>query len=539
MKRTTMATMLLASIFGLTSCTNTEDVFIFTTNLVEAGATNHLKSLEETQAKLLPKYEQAVKEFQSDIDFHKEETEINIERGNLAKAYENLVLLYELTHPCGEEDCGTYPCDICQTDDRAEVSLPPLNPKEIMLERDELDNERAFIETASDQIYDLAGKYIDERRYDEANVVLETFNPRVPLPSKNEDRFTKRANSVKKTWLDVLVKEAKGFETDRPAAAALNFAKARQLAEQIKDPGLKSFAQKAAELRARVVKERGYTLSVTSSGGPSSPELLKGITAETYPAEIRVVDSSGRVALTLATGAPRHSRSKGKTTGSFRYVSSQKDVVSSRWKSQFSDCESARSWLSHSQSFCDSGSSSSCDDIGKRQARVDEECGALDGIQKMVKEDVWSDYEYPIKLYHLDTTIDFGFVLTHADGRKRRTIPRVKDRLTDQEHRAYTAGIPGKETGVNADPASPPSESSGYRSVKSVAISKGRDAVLDSFEGYRDKLAKSSSDGGVAEADALATYVILRSDKVSDAITARLKAASTVTDALELLQELD
>jgi hypothetical protein len=534
-----MAMILLTSALGLTSCTSTEDAFIFTTEFVQSGATNHLKSLEKTQAELLPKYEKAVKEFQGDIDFHKEETEINIERGNLSKAYENLVLLYELTHPCGEEDCGTYPCDICQTDDRAEVSLPPLNPKEIMLERDDLDNERAFIESASDQIYDLAGEYIDGRRFDEVNVVLETFNPRVPLPSRNKDRFTKRANNLKKIWLDVLVKDAKAIEADKPAVAALFYAKARQLAEQIKDPGVKSFAQKAAELRARVVAERGYTIQIASVGGPASDELLKGVTAETYPAEIRVESGSARATLSLSTSPPRYSRSTGKTTGSFRYVSGQKDVISDRWQAQFDDCDSARGWLSHSQGFCDSGSSSSCDDIGKRQARVDEECGALDGIQKMVKQDVWSDYSYPIKLYHLDTTIDFGFVLTHADGRKRLSVPRVSDRLTDQEHDAYTAGIPGKETGVGADAANPPSESSGYRSVKSVAISTGRETVLKSFEGYRDTLAKSSSDGGNTEADALATYVILRSDKVPDAITARLKAASTVTDALELLQALD
>ena len=68
MKRMTMATMLLAGVVGLTSCTSVEDGFIFTTNLVQAGATNRLRDLEKTRDELLPEYEKGVKKFQGDIE---------------------------------------------------------------------------------------------------------------------------------------------------------------------------------------------------------------------------------------------------------------------------------------------------------------------------------------------------------------------------------------------------------------------------------------------------------------------------------------
>jgi hypothetical protein len=537
MKHPKAPLILSVALVTLAACATAEDLLIGTTELVQNGATSKAKKLEAARDELLPAYAKSVERFQDDIAFHKEETEINLERRNLAKAYESLVTLYDLTHPCGEDDCGTYPCEICLNDERGDLSMSPLNRLEIMLEREEIDNERAFIESATDQLFELAGAYLEERRFDELDGILDEYNPRVPLPSINRERFTERARNVKMTWVNVLVADADSVEAEHPAAATLFLAKAASLAGEIEDPSAEALGERVASLRARVVAERGYTIRVGSVRGPASKSLMARITNETFPGEIRVVDGAGRITVSLDVAPPRYARSIGRKTSSFRYVSGTKPAPNPQYARIKSKMEEAQRRTSGS-GFAGSEEGRR-DYIRRNQAEAQGLAAELASTPREIQVDVFSDYSYPVTLHHLDTTLDIGFELEHADGRRRMAVGSVKGRLTDEEHKSYSAGIPGKVTTISPDPADPPEESAGYDDAKNRAVSAGRDKIDESFEAYRDAIAKSSTDGGTAEADALATYVILRSDKVPEVIDSRLKAASTITDALALLRKLD
>lgn len=511
------------------------------------NADHDVLAYEARIKKAKPIYEAKVKTFRADIALHKEKVKQHLDAQELVPALTHLDALYKLTHPCREEDCGTYPCgNTCSRQARSNKKLPPLNKYECYLEIEDIDNEREFILSAIERAYELTATYRNERRFDEADVGLTKYAATIAGPDENAARFKKRHKEIKQAWLDVLIADAEQHRQDRPGYASLLYAKATDLATQRDDAALvEKLRAQALSLRAQVHQRYKYTIAVGSTSGPYVGELVNRLLETSFDGHMSVSKASkGQSALKISTSPERYRRATASTSSSFRYISGTREVPNPAYQSAVSSCKSAqRSYQSEADGCAKQPTNSAgqstrqCDGVSSYASKAERACASVDQYPETVSEDVYADQSYPVTLNHLTTVMGVGatisFNIKSSGG--PINVEAAQARLTDRAHAAHERN----GSGVAADPERPPSESEGLKAVKSAAYSELKKAAVTSFERYRADLVDLKKDSDEAgKVDALATFIFLNPKSVPKERVAQLEAASKITGAAKLLQGL-
>ncbi|CAN0557528.1 unnamed protein product [Laminaria digitata] len=240
----------------------------------------------------------------------------------------------------------------------------------------------------------------------------------------------------------------------------------------------------------------------------------------------------------MSSGAPGYSRSTGNTTGSFQYQSGTRQVTNPAWANAKSACQEAQEDYQEESSECAAQPTNSagqstrqCDGVPSYRSKAEDRCAEVDKYPQTVTEPVYDSQSYPIDLYHLDTSLTIDAKLSHEDGRGALSVGRVSARVTDEAHGAHSKN----DGSVSADPARPPSESSGLSAAEGVAYSKVADLVMASFNGYRARFLSANTSGGDAEVNDLVIYMFLMPDNVSNEVKQRLNSASGISDAASVV----
>ena len=503
-----------------------------TAKLGGSQVTAQLDKLEEEYAGAKARYEKAVEGYRANIERTKKATDEHLEAGEFAQALDNLAELYRYTHPCGEESCNTYPCG----DQCSEV-----NRYEAYMEREEIDSEREFILKAVDRAYALTDQLQKERRFDELDVSLAKHAASIPGPPANAEKFTARHADLKQAWIDTLVADAEALQGDKPGAAALLYGKSARLALQKGDEALTDeLSKKARSMATEAISKYRYGISFGSSSGPHASEFVSFLKNKSFDGEV-VVRTGDNASISISTASPSYRRSKGSTTGSFKYKSGTKQVTNPRWKEAQEECQDRQEKYESEAQGCaeqplNSGGQPTrqCDMVPSYKDRAQDACEEVSKYPQTIAQDVFDEYSYPIELLHLDASMAIQARIDHNDGRSAVSFSGAKVRVTDQAHRSYDKN----GSGVSSDPANPPSEKSGFSSLESDIQGQLVSLVMKSFEGYRTSLADRHSDGADAEMDMLAIYVLLRPSNVPEERRERLEEISQMTDAIESLTEI-
>jgi hypothetical protein len=539
--RTTRALAALAALTALTGCAQVVDVgYVLTVPIYKATfvpkADETINAHQARIDELRPLYEAKVAEFRADIAEHKQGTADAIAAQNLPDALSHLDALYALTHPCREQQCGTYPYSAFRS--LKDQGFEAVNRYEAYIEREGIDTEDAFIRDAVEKIYPFIDAYIDKRDFDVADVALERYAQTVAGPPENAARYVAAHKKLKKAWVDVLVADAESIRGEHPGTAALLYAKASLLASQRGDAdGAATLLAQASGLRARVMNERGFEVGLTRVSGPFSEDLASHVMERQYDGEVRPVRGDGaRASLTIATRRPTYARSIGSTTSTFDYQDGTRTVKNPAYVSAASDLESARRTLADHTETCNSHTGNDphvmCSSLDTDAAKVERAERALEGLPETIEEPIIKQYEYPVTLLHLDTTMAVGASIDLTGYRGSFRHGASEARLTDREHGAYSKN----DGGVAADPGIPPSERAGDAAVVAQAQADLDAVVMKALEGYRGAIAaENQGAGGDLEVHDLATVVFLRPSAVPDDLRARLDAASKITGATDLL----
>lgn len=496
------------------------------------------KALEEQIENLESQYETSVENYQNNIEKEKEATDQNIKKGDLEASLASVVRLYALTHPCGEEDCGTYPCrgQECRESYRNVNKMPPINRYEAYMDRERIGNERDFILEAVERIYNLTQKQIEEGRFSELDMILVGYVEKIPGPTENKQRFDKIHKNVKQLWIDTLVAQAEEVEGDHPGAAMLYYAKASGLATEKGDaPQSQELMGQAKEAKERILSDYHYTVTLGSVSGPHSDKLAQIIKGSSYSGAMSMSASGrGNATLSISTGNPSHSRSTGSTTGSFQYKSGERQVENPAWRSAQANCKDAQEDYREEAEECAAQPTNSagqstrqCDGVPSYQSKAESACSEVDNYPQTITEDVFDSESYPIDLYHLDTTLPVKSRITHTDGRPDLQGGMGSARLTDEAHDSHERN----GSGVSADGVSLPSESSGVSAAIRDAGTKHASIVQRSFEDYRTALLGEDRGGEVAEIHNIATYIILEPGNVSESAAKRLNEITGIANA--------
>ena len=206
-----------------------------------------IEELKKQKRSLEPRYKARVKVFEEKIGEKKTEISAALESKDLITGAQVLVELYALTHPCGEEDCGTYPCE---QRERSDEGMPALNRSEVFIEREGVDNESAFIMSSTDILLELSTEAFGNGEFEKVNSALDVMNTNLPYVSMNQEGYAALTFKTKSALITKLAEEAKAFEPDNPAAAATRYERAASLATELgEDRQAEDFKAKALSLR--------------------------------------------------------------------------------------------------------------------------------------------------------------------------------------------------------------------------------------------------------------------------------------------------
>jgi hypothetical protein len=498
-----------------------------TAKLGGSQVTRQLENYEAKYEVAKARYDKAIVDYRANIERTKKATDAHLSAGEFGPALDNLAALYRYTHPCGEESCNTYPCG----DQCSEV-----NRYEAYMEREEIDSEREFILKAVDRAYALTDQLQKERRFDELDVALAKHAASIPGPPANAEKFTARHAELKQAWIDTLVADAGALEADKPGAAALLYGKSARLALQKGDEALTDeLSKKSRAMTTAAISKYRYGIAFGSSSGPYASDFVSFLKGKSFDGEV-VVRSGDNASISISTAEPSYRRSKGSTTDSFQYKSGTKEVPNKAYANKEDSCRSDENFYNQSIDSCERGGPNNvqCGEIESEKEDWDKCLEELSQIPTTVTVDVFDDYSYDVELFHLDASMNITAKIDHADGRRAVSFSGAKVRVTDRAHDAHERN----GSGVSRDAANPPSESSGFSSLKADIEGQLAALVMKSFEQYRSALADRHSDGGDAEMDMLAVYVLLRPSNVPEERRERLKELSQMTDAVESLTEV-
>jgi hypothetical protein len=214
-------------------------------------AGNDIEELETQQRALTPRYEARVAAFQKEIDALKADVNASLEAKDLMASATGLRSLYELTHPCGEEDCGTYPCDdMCDAKERSNEDLKPLNKAEVFIEREGVDDEAGFIRSSMSALLEQGRAAFEAGELERVNSMVDHLNENLPLSSRTRRGYSELTFDTKKALIDQIVAKAAADEATDPLQASTGYSRASKLSADLgEDRQAADYEAKASSLR--------------------------------------------------------------------------------------------------------------------------------------------------------------------------------------------------------------------------------------------------------------------------------------------------
>lgn len=499
--------------------------------------TAELDSLEEKHKQATEKYEQSVASYRGSIKRTMDETNEALEREDIWNAIKNIVYLYSLTHPCGEDICRENPCEsgFCTTSSRLENGLPPISSFEAYMQLEDIGSEREFILKSVDRAYELIDKLQKERRFNSADVTLTKYGEMIPGPPENKARFEAKHQELKQAWVDTLVADAVRLEkSNKFGAAAIMYGKASMLANTMgKEDTASKLAAQSKAAGSKAVKKYRYRIDIGSSSGPHASEFTSALRSMRFDGAVGI-GGGGNGTISLSTGTPKYKRYDDSTTGSFKYKSGTKEESNPAYSQKEAECERDRDDLETTTRQCNEDGDAICGFVDSSRRDLEQCLAELAETPQTVTVDIFDVYEYPIKLLVLDVAMDINATLEHKDGRKAISYRGAKAKVSDKVHDAHQKN----DGSVAADGADPPTKEDAYSKLSDIIKSNLGDVVMESFEQYRAQLASKHSDGSEDELDMLAVYVLLRPSTVLKERAERLDKVSGITGAVETLTKL-
>ena len=211
-----------------------------------------IEELETQQRSLTPRYEKRVKAFEAEIAGLKSEVTASLEAKDIMASAKGLRSLYELTHPCGEDDCGTYPCDdACSVKDRKEEGLKPLVKAEVFIEREGVDDEARFIRASMGDLLDQGTAAFEAGELELVNSVVDHLNANLPFASRTKRGYSELTFNTKTKLIAKSVEDAKALEASQPGAAAKLYTRASELSADLGED------RQAADYKAKAMSLGG------------------------------------------------------------------------------------------------------------------------------------------------------------------------------------------------------------------------------------------------------------------------------------------
>ncbi len=213
---------------------------------------NDIDELKKQQRVLTPRYEKNVKAFEKQIATLKADVTASLEAKDIMASAKSLRALYELTHPCGEEDCGTYPCDdMCGADDRSKEKRKPLVKAEVFIEREGVDDESRFIRASMTTLLEQGTAAFEKGELELVNSVVDHLNANLPFLSRNKRGYSELTFNTKTKLIAKIVKDAKAIEASQPGAAAKFYKRASELSADLGED------RQAADYKAKAMSLGG------------------------------------------------------------------------------------------------------------------------------------------------------------------------------------------------------------------------------------------------------------------------------------------
>jgi hypothetical protein len=195
---------------------------------------NDIEELTKQQRALTPRYTKNVKAFEGEIATLKADVSASLEAKDIMASAKGIRALYELTHPCGEEDCGTYPCDDkCDAGERSKKNLKPLNKAEVFIEREGVDDESRFIRSSMTTLLEQGTAAFEAGELERVNSMVDHLNANLPFVSRTRRGYSELTFETKTKLIAKTVKEAKAIEASDPRGAAAKYTRAAKLSADL------------------------------------------------------------------------------------------------------------------------------------------------------------------------------------------------------------------------------------------------------------------------------------------------------------------
>lgn len=506
------------------------------TSLCSEGADREVLKLEKREKYLLARYKKKTNTIKTTITRQKREITRSLKKRDLSKALVQIDSLYKFSHPCGPNECKKD---------------HPSYGKDYIIREEDINRERDFVIKSSDQAYKLALNLLKTKQYSKAEANLKGVASLVSYDKSRRAKFIKTRDNIKRTWLKMLDQQIGQLKGPYPGAALLYMARARALAKDLKDQKkIGQYTNQINTIRQNLITKYRYVYTIDRTQGELAGSVQSSVRRAKWLQAIAFQGSNtnrvdGVVRFTM--GSPSHSRSMGSTTGRFKYISGTKQVpnparngiekeINRRTSLKAHYTDECRKWRKRKAAGQTSHvNSDQCRYMkyeGKEIANLQKKLNAL---PRTLSKDVYSEQSYPIKIHKLNSRASFSASVTSTKGLPlQSTSAGISSIKTDEEHGAHSR----RGGGVQADPASPPSISSGNSGLQSAAVVRVKNLIVSGFTTKRNLLLNVSKSNSNKRLDALITYYLLDRRKMPNALNAEIGRLSGLDNHVNYLKDL-
>lgn len=477
--------------------------------------------LEEELDQIKLRYEAKEERLNGSIDRQKKRIEELLAKKNHSGALNELESLWRFTHPCDVEDC-----DKMRDEAEDPMSVPDRVKDHDMFDRARIDREDRFIKSSLQQILDEAQEQLDQGLYDEVDRGL------LPVRSMKIDyRVKKKIASLhertKTTWLEKSEARAKALVSEFPAAAYLYHQQAVRLALRIEDEErARKNAMAARKLRDEIFARHSLKLTPTTQSGDGAREVI-GKVSDLLP-YISTRQGGVRAELSLTLGEPSFRREVRTGQDSFRYVSGTRSIPNPDYEAAKHNCE--RRTREHEQELFECSTDDGPCGSYVTEDFMEEACAQVNRYSPTTTEDTYSDYSYPTKIHALVGELPFSANVSCEGRASIGDTQRAQATLEDVEHESYSMN----HSGVKRNPATPPTERDGVRSLRLRATSKLIKLINSAAIDYRNGLIEETTASTDARLDDLVTYTILEPHTTPEKLLSEMQQLSNMSDVKEL-----
>lgn len=541
--RTIYAQVALAGMMcmGLTGCLAASRATVSTLCGNDSYNEKYINKLTKQRDGMRYSYKLKVSNFKTKRDKYKKEINAAIKKRDLKTAILKTTSLHAHMNPCKYNKCGKQRGYMKRMYPNAYQKMENVIEKEDLREND-------FVEDAIARTEKILPVMIKKKEFlalDDGLAWLKKY----PANKKMKASFYKVKTNTKKLWLAQLKKDIAATKEKTPGAALMYMVKAFQLANTLNDTSSRqSIGGQLKSTRAMLIRQHGFVYNVGQLSGGQSEKIGGPFRRPRFRQRISHSASNNNrtdAVLSVSVGSPSHSRRKSSKQGSFKYKSGTKPVPNPALRGLQNDLKRAQSALKHDQEACanfrkrkaagqtSASNSTNCQDIENEQEKVNRIRSKISSTPKTIEKDVFSDYDYPITVHHLSSSMRFSAKLVGRLGTASNN-QSLGASLSDEEHGRYSKN----GSGVQADPANPPSFDSGVSALNSLGRERVSGLIIQLFNKKRAGYLNSRAQNGDVRMHNLMIYLLLDPKGVPKKVIQELEQRSKTSNMARLLETL-